>query len=56
MAASDYTVSGENRERAQIVVSLCYSSTATSASTGFYFTQGNFLCHQATFQDAGKGA
>jgi hypothetical protein len=49
MAFSDYTVSGTNRERAQLVVSLCYDPAATSASNGFYFTNGNFLCHQATF-------
>jgi Cys-rich repeat protein len=49
VASGDYSVSGVNRERAEIVVSLCFNPATTSASTGFYFTQGNFLCYQATF-------
>ncbi|RYZ42341.1 MAG: hypothetical protein EOO71_08355 [Myxococcaceae bacterium] len=46
---SDYTVSGVNRERAELVVSLCTESTATTLSTAYYFTNGNFLCFQANF-------
>jgi hypothetical protein len=49
VASGDYTVSGESRERAEIVVSLCFDPATISVSTGFYFTQGNFLCYQATF-------
>ncbi|WP_211276545.1 hypothetical protein [Archangium gephyra] len=49
MSSGNYIVSGTNRERAELTVSLCHPSSATSVSTGFYFTQGNFLCHQANF-------
>ncbi|RKG67790.1 hypothetical protein D7V80_14920 [Corallococcus sp. CA054B] len=44
-----YTVSGENRERAEFVVSLCVEAASTTVSGGFYFTGGNFLCFQANF-------
>ncbi|WPB81478.1 hypothetical protein KYC5002_20455 [Archangium violaceum] len=49
VSARDYSVSGDNRERAEIVVNLCFDPATTSASTGFYFTDGNFLCYQVTF-------
>ncbi|WP_224244628.1 hypothetical protein [Hyalangium gracile] len=45
---SDYVVSGANRERADITVSFCVSEASVSLSTAFYFTNGNFLCYQAT--------
>ncbi|MFE8597860.1 hypothetical protein [Archangium violaceum] len=48
-ASGNYTVSGDNQERAELIVNLCYPSTSTSVSTGFFFTNGNFLCYQATF-------
>ncbi len=46
----NYTVSGTNRERAEIIVSLCVASDSTTTSTGFYFTSGNFYCYQANYQ------
>lgn len=46
---NSYAVSGENRERAEFVVSLCVESTSTTLSGGFYFTDGNFLCFQANY-------
>jgi hypothetical protein len=48
-SAGNYTVSGTNRERAEIVVSLCVDSASTTTSTGFYFTNGNFYCYQASY-------
>jgi hypothetical protein len=48
-SAGNYTVSGTNRERAEIVVSFCRPPDSTTLSTGFYFTSGNFLCFQATY-------
>ncbi|RKH67094.1 hypothetical protein D7W81_14425 [Corallococcus aberystwythensis] len=50
-----YTVSGENRERAEIVVSLCVEPTSTTHSGGFHFTNGNFFCFQVDYQAAGLG-
>ncbi|QRK11283.1 hypothetical protein JQX13_15110 [Archangium violaceum] len=47
---SDYVVSGMNRERAEITVSLCASSSSTNLSTGFYFVNGDFFCFQANYQ------
>ncbi|WP_120630787.1 MULTISPECIES: hypothetical protein [Corallococcus] len=46
---ADYTVTGDNRERAELIVSLCTEATATTLSTAYYFTGGNFLCFQANF-------
>ncbi|RKG83046.1 hypothetical protein D7V88_24485 [Corallococcus terminator] len=46
---TDYTVSGDNRERAELVVSLCAAPESTTLSTAYYFTNGNFLCFQANF-------
>lgn len=48
-SSGNYTVSGTNRERAEIVVSLCRPDTSTTTSTGFYFTSGNFFCYQADY-------
>jgi hypothetical protein len=46
----NYTVTGTNRDQAQIIVNLCREPTSTTTSTGFYFTGGNFLCFQANYQ------
>ncbi|ADO73411.1 hypothetical protein [Stigmatella aurantiaca] len=46
-SAGNYTVTGANRENAQIIVNLCRPSGSTTTSTGFYFTSGNFYCYQA---------
>ncbi|RKH70177.1 hypothetical protein D7X96_12640 [Corallococcus interemptor] len=46
---NSYTVSGDNRERAELVVSLCAVPESITISSAFYFTNGNFLCHQANF-------
>ncbi|HYH98066.1 hypothetical protein [Hyalangium sp.] len=48
-SSGNYTVSGTNRERAEIVVSLCRPPSSTTTSTGFYFTSGNFFCYQANY-------
>ncbi|WP_224368445.1 hypothetical protein [Hyalangium versicolor] len=48
-SAGNYTVSGTNRERAEIVYSLCRPANSTTTSTGFYFVNGNFLCFQADY-------
>ncbi|WP_395839115.1 hypothetical protein [Archangium violaceum] len=49
LSSSDYVVSGTSRERAEITVSLCTNPSSTTLSTGFYFTNGNFLCFQANY-------
>jgi hypothetical protein len=49
-SSGNYTVSGTNRERAQIVSSLCVDPSSTTTSTGYYFTNGNFFCFQANYQ------
>ena len=46
---NSYTVSGDNRERAEFVVSLCADPSTSTISSAFYFTNGNFLCYQANF-------
>ncbi|WP_375756975.1 hypothetical protein [Corallococcus exercitus] len=48
-SGADYTVLGADRQRAEIIVSLCASSSSTTLSSAFYFTGGNFLCYQAHF-------
>jgi hypothetical protein len=52
--ASAYTVTGENRERAELIVSLCVPQDSTGISTGFYFIGGNFLCFQANYPASGE--
>ncbi|WP_207057193.1 hypothetical protein [Corallococcus macrosporus] len=47
LPGNSYTVSGENRERAELVVGVCLPTTGTALSGGFYFTNGNFFCFQA---------
>jgi hypothetical protein len=47
-SSGNYTVTGANRENAEIIVNLCRPSSSTTTSTGFYFTNGNFFCYQAT--------
>jgi hypothetical protein len=47
--SGDYVVSGTNRERADITVTLCASAGSVTMSTAFYFTNGNFLCYQANW-------
>jgi hypothetical protein len=49
-ASGNYTVTGTNRDRADIIVNICRESNSTTTSTGFYFTGGNFLCFQANYQ------
>lgn len=46
-SSGNYTVTGANRENAEIIVNLCRPSNSTTTSTGFYFTNGNFFCYQA---------
>lgn len=46
----NYTVTGANRDRADVIVNICREPTSTTTSTGFYFTGGNFLCYQANYQ------
>jgi len=48
-STGNYTVSGTNRERAEIVYSLCRPADSTTTSTGFYFVNGNFFCFQASY-------
>jgi hypothetical protein len=48
-SAGNYNVSGANRERAEIIVSLCVGADSTTTSTGFYFMNGNFYCYQAEY-------
>jgi Cys-rich repeat protein len=48
-SSGNYTVTGTNRERADIVANLCVSSTSTTTSLGYYFTGGNFYCFQSTY-------
>lgn len=49
-SSGNYTVTGTNRDRADIIVNFCRESTSTTTSTGYYFTGGNFLCFQANYQ------
>lgn len=49
-SSGNYTVTGANRDRADIIVNVCREPTSTTTSTGFYFTGGNFLCFQANYQ------
>jgi hypothetical protein len=49
MRPGDYVVSGTNPERADITVNLCAVAGSGTMSTAFYFTNGNFLCYQATW-------
>ncbi|NBD13152.1 hypothetical protein [Corallococcus silvisoli] len=48
-SSGNYTVTGTNRERADIIANICVSSTSTTTSLGYYFTGGNFFCHQASY-------
>ena len=48
-SGSDYVVSGTDRKRAEITVSLCLDPASTTFSTAFYFVAGNFLCYQASY-------
>ncbi|RKH14168.1 hypothetical protein D7V97_03785 [Corallococcus sp. CA053C] len=48
-SAGNYTVTGTNRERADIVANLCVASTSTTTSLGYYFTGGNFYCFQSSY-------
>ncbi|RKG67825.1 hypothetical protein D7V80_14635 [Corallococcus sp. CA054B] len=45
-STGNYTVSGN---RADIVANLCVASTSSTVSLGYYFTGGNFACHQANY-------
>ncbi|RKH88558.1 hypothetical protein D7Y21_14180 [Corallococcus sp. AB045] len=45
-SAGNYTVSGK---RADIVANLCVLPSSTTTSLGYYFTGGNFACHQANY-------
>lgn len=46
---NSYTVSGENRERMELVVSLCVEQESTTISGGFYFTDGSFICYRTNY-------
>ncbi len=48
-SAGNYTVTGDNRDRADIVLNFCVPESSTTLSTGLYFTNGNFFCHQANY-------
>ncbi|RJS19336.1 hypothetical protein DRW03_23615 [Corallococcus sp. H22C18031201] len=48
-SSGNYTVTGANRERADIVANLCVSATSTTTSLGYYFTGGNFFCFQSAY-------
>ncbi|MFL5345155.1 MAG: hypothetical protein ACJ8AT_10185 [Hyalangium sp.] len=48
-SSGNYVVSGNNRENASIVYSLCRPADSTTTSTGFYFINGNFFCFQASY-------
>jgi hypothetical protein len=48
-SSGNYTVTGTNRENAEIIVNLCVDSASTTSSTGIYFTSGNFYCYQASY-------
>ncbi|NNC15453.1 hypothetical protein HRD49_12515 [Corallococcus exiguus] len=45
-SSGNYTVSGN---RADIVANLCVLPSSNTASLGYYFTGGNFACHQANY-------
>ncbi|PTL82538.1 hypothetical protein DAT35_17200 [Vitiosangium sp. GDMCC 1.1324] len=45
----NYTVTGTNRERADITLSFCVADTSKTLSTAFYFANGNFFCYQANY-------
>ncbi|MCY1021689.1 hypothetical protein [Pyxidicoccus sp. MSG2] len=49
-SSGNYTVTGTNRDRADIIVSLCVGATSTTNSAGFYFSGGNFACHTSNYQ------
>jgi hypothetical protein len=49
-STGNYVVSGTNKDRADMIVSFCVAESSTTLSLGFYFTNGNFLCHQAIYQ------
>lgn len=45
-SSGNYTVSGN---RADIVANICVLPSSTTTSLGYYFTGGNFACHQANY-------
>jgi Cys-rich repeat protein len=49
-SSGNYTVTGANRDRADIIVSLCVAANSTRNSAGFYFSGGNFACQESTYQ------
>lgn len=48
-SSGNYSVSGTNRDQAQITVSLCVAADSRTNSSGFYFKDGNFACFQANY-------
>ncbi|QRO00990.1 hypothetical protein JRI60_19115 [Archangium violaceum] len=48
-SAGNYTVTGTNRERADIVLNFCVAADSQTLSTGVYFTGGNFFCYRANY-------
>jgi Cys-rich repeat protein len=48
-SADTYVVTGDNRERADITMNFCVASTSQTLSLGFYFSNGNFYCYQASY-------
>ncbi len=48
-SAGNYTVTGSNRERADFIMNFCVARDSDTLSLGFYFTNGNFFCYQASY-------
>ncbi|RKH64630.1 hypothetical protein D7X96_25365 [Corallococcus interemptor] len=48
-SSGNYTVSGANRERADIIISTCVAESSNTTSLGYYFTGGNFYCYQSNY-------
>ncbi|MCY1031442.1 hypothetical protein OV207_08240 [Corallococcus sp. BB11-1] len=48
-SSGNYTVTGTNRDRADIVANLCVLPASNTASLGYYFTGGNFFCFQSNY-------
>lgn len=48
-SSGNYTVSGANRERADIIISTCVPEASKTTSLAYYFTGGNFYCYQSNY-------
>ncbi|MBZ4422505.1 hypothetical protein [Myxococcus sp. RHSTA-1-4] len=49
-SSGNYNVTGTNRDQAEIIVNLCVDASSTTNSAGFFFRNGNFVCHQSNYQ------